>query len=174
MDGVRFQQSSIEALWLTLGCTSCRQQDLFRVLKAYTVFRPEEGYCQGQAPVAAVLLMHMPAEVRTLSISKRKSENVWNVFICYKMVSIIHFGQTVECIDCWVNFELFCRVLCAASFLVLCTDMWKVSSWILQHWAGELSCDKNVLPLQTSFTHSPPTTQLRKGLFMLTVTVFIV
>ncbi|KAJ7989546.1 hypothetical protein DPEC_G00305660 [Dallia pectoralis] len=38
------------------------QQDLFRVLKAYTVYRPEEGYCQAQAPVAAVLLMHMPAE----------------------------------------------------------------------------------------------------------------
>ncbi|XP_062239368.1 TBC1 domain family member 10A-like [Platichthys flesus] len=38
------------------------QQDLFRVLKAYTLFRPEEGYCQAQAPIAAVLLMHMPAE----------------------------------------------------------------------------------------------------------------
>ncbi|CDQ76280.1 unnamed protein product [Oncorhynchus mykiss] len=38
------------------------QQDLYRVLKAYTVYRPEEGYCQAQAPVAAVLLMHMPAE----------------------------------------------------------------------------------------------------------------
>uniref|UniRef100_A0A8D3BFS6 Rab-GAP TBC domain-containing protein n=1 Tax=Scophthalmus maximus TaxID=52904 RepID=A0A8D3BFS6_SCOMX len=38
------------------------QQDLFRVLKAYTLHRPEEGYCQAQAPVAAVLLMHMPAE----------------------------------------------------------------------------------------------------------------
>lgn len=38
------------------------QQDLFRVLKAYTVYCPEEGYCQAQAPVAAVLLMHMPAE----------------------------------------------------------------------------------------------------------------
>ncbi|XP_051829067.1 TBC1 domain family member 10A [Antechinus flavipes] len=38
------------------------QQDLFRVLKAYTLYRPEEGYCQAQAPVAAVLLMHMPAE----------------------------------------------------------------------------------------------------------------
>ncbi|TNN70057.1 TBC1 domain family member 10B [Liparis tanakae] len=38
------------------------QQDLFRILKAYTVYRPEEGYCQAQAPVAAVLLMHMPAE----------------------------------------------------------------------------------------------------------------
>lgn len=42
----------------------CRQQDLFRVLKAYTLHRPEEGYCQAQAPIAAVLLMHMPAEVR--------------------------------------------------------------------------------------------------------------
>ncbi|XP_040211757.1 TBC1 domain family member 10B-like isoform X3 [Rana temporaria] len=38
------------------------QQDLYRILKAYTVYRPEEGYCQAQAPVAAVLLMHMPAE----------------------------------------------------------------------------------------------------------------
>ncbi|KAK2819102.1 hypothetical protein Q5P01_024663 [Channa striata] len=38
------------------------QQDLLRVLKAYTVHRPEEGYCQAQAPIAAVLLMHMPAE----------------------------------------------------------------------------------------------------------------
>lgn len=42
-----------------------RQQDLFRVLKAYTLHRPEEGYCQAQAPIAAVLLMHMPAEVNT-------------------------------------------------------------------------------------------------------------
>ncbi|CAB1318415.1 unnamed protein product [Coregonus sp. 'balchen'] len=38
------------------------QQDLYRVLKAYTLHRPEEGYCQAQAPIAAVLLMHMPAE----------------------------------------------------------------------------------------------------------------
>lgn len=32
-------------------------------MKAYTIYRPDEGYCQAQAPVAAVLLMHMPAEV---------------------------------------------------------------------------------------------------------------
>ncbi|XP_054468228.1 TBC1 domain family member 10A-like [Anoplopoma fimbria] len=38
------------------------QQDLLRVLKAYTLHRPEEGYCQAQAPIAALLLMHMPAE----------------------------------------------------------------------------------------------------------------
>ena len=36
------------------------QGDLFRLLKAYTVLHPEEGYCQGQAPVGAVLLMHLP------------------------------------------------------------------------------------------------------------------
>ncbi|MBW02093.1 TBC1 domain family member 10A, partial [Eschrichtius robustus] len=32
------------------------QQDLFRVLKAYTLYRPEEGYCQAQAPIAAKYL----------------------------------------------------------------------------------------------------------------------
>ncbi|WKX99569.1 hypothetical protein Q1695_014447 [Nippostrongylus brasiliensis] len=36
------------------------KEDLFQLLKAWTVLHPEEGYCQGQAPVAAVLLMHMP------------------------------------------------------------------------------------------------------------------
>ncbi|XDV36939.1 hypothetical protein PO909_006647 [Leuciscus waleckii] len=38
------------------------QKDLLEVLKAYTQYRPEEGYCQAQGPVAAVLLMNMPAE----------------------------------------------------------------------------------------------------------------
>ncbi|KHJ96981.1 TBC domain protein [Oesophagostomum dentatum] len=36
------------------------KDDLFQLLKAWTVLHPEEGYCQGQAPVASVLLMHMP------------------------------------------------------------------------------------------------------------------
>ncbi|XP_047440938.1 ecotropic viral integration site 5 ortholog [Mugil cephalus] len=38
------------------------QRGLFRVLKAFTQYQPEEGYCQAQGPVAAVLLMNMPAE----------------------------------------------------------------------------------------------------------------
>ncbi|XP_038554560.1 trichohyalin isoform X1 [Micropterus salmoides] len=38
------------------------QRGLFRVLKAYTQYQPEEGYCQAQGPVTAVLLMNMPAE----------------------------------------------------------------------------------------------------------------
>jgi len=36
--------------------------ELFRVLKAYTILNPVDGYFQGQAPVAAMLVMHMPAE----------------------------------------------------------------------------------------------------------------
>ncbi|OUC40850.1 putative TBC domain protein [Trichinella nativa] len=36
------------------------QKDLYYLLKAWTVLHPEEGYCQGQAPVAATLLMQMP------------------------------------------------------------------------------------------------------------------
>ncbi len=34
----------------------------FQVLKAYSVRNPKEGYCQAQAPIAAALLMNMPAE----------------------------------------------------------------------------------------------------------------
>ncbi|XP_078197691.1 carabin isoform X6 [Callithrix jacchus] len=38
------------------------RQGLLHVLKAYTLYRPEQGYCQAQGPVAAVLLMHLPPE----------------------------------------------------------------------------------------------------------------
>lgn len=42
--------------------STSRQAELFRVLKAYSVLNPIDGYFQGQAPVAAMLVMHMPAE----------------------------------------------------------------------------------------------------------------
>lgn len=38
------------------------QKELFNVLKAYSVLNPKVGYCQAQAPIAAFLLMHMPAK----------------------------------------------------------------------------------------------------------------
>lgn len=38
------------------------QKELFNVLKAYSIYNPKVGYCQAQAPIAAFLLMHMPAE----------------------------------------------------------------------------------------------------------------
>jgi len=38
------------------------QEDLFQVLKAYSILNSEVGYCQAMAPIAATLLMHMPAE----------------------------------------------------------------------------------------------------------------
>lgn len=37
------------------------QQELFQVLKAYSILNTKVGYCQAQAPIAAFLLMHMPA-----------------------------------------------------------------------------------------------------------------
>jgi hypothetical protein len=39
-----------------------RQRELFQVLKAYSILNASIGYCQAQAPLAAFLLMHMPAE----------------------------------------------------------------------------------------------------------------
>lgn len=38
------------------------QIELFNILKAYSIYNPKVGFCQAQAPIAAFLLMHMPAE----------------------------------------------------------------------------------------------------------------
>uniref|UniRef100_A0A8D0GZ44 TBC1 domain family member 10C n=1 Tax=Sphenodon punctatus TaxID=8508 RepID=A0A8D0GZ44_SPHPU len=38
------------------------QRGLLHLLKAYTLYRPREGYCQAQGPLGALLLMHMPSE----------------------------------------------------------------------------------------------------------------
>jgi len=38
------------------------QGELYNVLKAYSVLHPTDGYCQAQAPIAALLLMNMPGE----------------------------------------------------------------------------------------------------------------
>ena len=38
------------------------QKELFHILKAYSVYNPSVGYCQAQAPIAALLLMNMPTE----------------------------------------------------------------------------------------------------------------
>ena len=46
------------------GLSVCcvRQEELMKVLRAYAVYNPADGYSQAQAPLAAVLLMHMPTE----------------------------------------------------------------------------------------------------------------
>ena len=39
-----------------------RQQDLFHVLAAYSMFNTEVGYCQGMSQIAALLLMYLNSE----------------------------------------------------------------------------------------------------------------
>ncbi|KAI8819402.1 rab-GTPase-TBC domain-containing protein [Fimicolochytrium jonesii] len=38
------------------------QENLRRVLRAFAVYKPEVGYCQGMGMIAGMMLMHMPAE----------------------------------------------------------------------------------------------------------------
>lgn len=47
---------------LYANSNSSGQADLYSILKAFAVYRPKVGYCQAQGPIAAVLLMYMPAE----------------------------------------------------------------------------------------------------------------
>ena len=39
-----------------------RQQDLFHVLAAYSMFNTEVGYCQGMSQIAALLLMYLNSD----------------------------------------------------------------------------------------------------------------
>lgn len=78
-----------------------RQQDLLEVLKSFSILNPEVGYCQAQAPIAAFLLMHMPAE-----------EAFWClVSICDKYLSG-YYSQgmvgctTVDLLPCTIDFHL--------------------------------------------------------------------
>jgi len=41
----------------------CRQQALFHVLAAYSLYNTEIGYCQGMSQIAALLLMYFNEEV---------------------------------------------------------------------------------------------------------------
>jgi len=54
------RQFPLHEMFLSKGGVG--QEALFDVLKAYSIHRPVDGYCQAQAPIAAILLMHMPAE----------------------------------------------------------------------------------------------------------------
>lgn len=45
---------------------SCRQESLYKVLRAYSIFDKKVGYCQGMGFVTALLLMYMGEEVRKL------------------------------------------------------------------------------------------------------------
>ncbi|MEQ2201167.1 hypothetical protein XENOCAPTIV_008540, partial [Xenoophorus captivus] len=76
------------------------QQDLFRVLKAYTLYRPEEGYCQAQAPIAAVLLMHMPAELDgeiLFALLRRSSPIAFRHLEKHKIDPILYMTEWFMC-----------------------------------------------------------------------------
>uniref|UniRef100_A0A8C6TBB0 TBC1 domain family, member 10b n=1 Tax=Neogobius melanostomus TaxID=47308 RepID=A0A8C6TBB0_9GOBI len=77
------------------------QQDLYRILKAYTVYRPDEGYCQAQAPVAAVLLMHMPAEQAfwcLVQICEKYLPGYYSAGLEFKIDPILYMTEWFMCI----------------------------------------------------------------------------
>ncbi|XP_062504155.1 TBC1 domain family member 10A-like [Corticium candelabrum] len=64
------------------------QQDLRNVLKAYSVYDSQTGYCQAMGPIAATLLMHMPAEQAFWCL----------VRICHKYMNN-YFGPQLEAVQ---------------------------------------------------------------------------
>lgn len=55
---------TIALLLLLLLPQRRRQKALSNILKAYSIFNVDIGYCQGMADIAALLVMYMEEEVR--------------------------------------------------------------------------------------------------------------
>lgn len=72
----------------------CRQQALFHVLAAYSMYNTEVGYCQGMSEIAALLLMYLNEEVSAclpLYTKKRLSSRPKRgcQFSCYSAVILV-------------------------------------------------------------------------------------
>lgn len=64
---------------------TCRQQSLFHVLAAYSVYNTEVGYCQGMSQLAALLLMYMNEEVDRFQFCSALNRT------CTSSVLVLHF-----------------------------------------------------------------------------------
>jgi len=53
----------------------CRQQALFHILAAYSMYNTEIGYCQGMSQIAALLLMYFNEEVSLVLCSDEANIN---------------------------------------------------------------------------------------------------
>ncbi|XP_074257869.1 carabin isoform X5 [Saimiri boliviensis] len=82
------------------------QQGLLQVLKAYTLYRPEQGYCQAQGPVAAVLLMHLPPEACALPLSQ---EAFWCLVQICEVYLPGYYGPHMEAVR--LDAEVFMALL---------------------------------------------------------------
>lgn len=60
-----------------------RQQALFNVLCAYSLYDEDVGYCQGMSEVAALLLMFMNEEVNVKNFNINVS---YNLLICLLLI----------------------------------------------------------------------------------------
>lgn len=64
---------------------SLGQNQLFNVLKAYSIFNPEVGYCQGMGFIAGMLLSHMDElDAFNLLVALMKKEGEYNMQGLYK------------------------------------------------------------------------------------------
>lgn len=56
-----------------------KQQELFNVLGAYSVYNSEIGYCQGMSQIAALLLMYLDEEDAFWALATLVSDKKFNM-----------------------------------------------------------------------------------------------
>lgn len=77
-------------------CEQAGRENLFNVLKAYTIFNPHIGYCQGLSYVAAVFLMFMNPEESFWMLHVVLSRDNLEAFYNPKMSKLIENAQMFD------------------------------------------------------------------------------
>ena len=70
-----------------MSCDRFRQQHLFHVLAAYSMYNTEVGYCQGMSQIAAILLMYLDEEVSATPTSNQADYRLRTVKFCAELCS---------------------------------------------------------------------------------------
>ena len=100
-----------------------KQQDLFHVLTAYSMYNTEVGYCQGMSNLAALLLMYLNSEEDAFwALSQLMSHPRYNMhgFFIPGFPKLIRYQDHFDKVrtkfsDCQFSFEIICFRFCTRS-----------------------------------------------------------
>lgn len=70
-----------------------KQQELFNVLGAYSVYNLEIGYCQGMSQIAALLLMYLDEEDAFWALSVLVSDRKYSMHGMYTYLFIVYMEK---------------------------------------------------------------------------------
>lgn len=74
-----------------------KQQELFNILAAYSIYNLDIGYTQGMSQIAALLLIYLNEDEAFWALSTLISDNKYNMHGKLKIIKYIHWRSKNYC-----------------------------------------------------------------------------